>query len=250
MIIAFDIGNTRTKMAAFEQGKLIQHWNLSSHHLAQELSDILSQLPQGDFYQIGWMSVANVRPLDTYQLWKSWENSYTISHIHTKTNLPIAHAYQTPETLGIDRIVAVIAAKAVFPDASVLVIDAGTALTYEFATAEGVYLGGGISPGIQMRFKALHTFTARLPLIEEIAMSELVGTSTIACMRSGVLNGIVAEMEGICTRYQQRYGEDVKICLTGGDMHFFENQLKNLTFADENLTLKGICHIIMHNSTI
>lgn len=247
MVLTMDIGNTRTKMAAFRDGEMAYTWRLSSHQLNGELLRAFESMPRDLAWHVGWMSVAAHQNLPEYPAWESFPGDVRFTHIHAQMPLPIENVYETPETLGVDRIVAVVAAKQLFPEVPVLIIDAGTALTYDFADAQGRYLGGGISPGIVMRFRALHTFTAKLPLIEEINQIKLVGSSTRESIASGVLNGILAEIEGICARYRAEYGPQLKVCLTGGDMSFFENHLKSANFADANLTLKGIHHILTYN---
>ncbi|MCB0841544.1 MAG: type III pantothenate kinase, partial [Bacteroidetes bacterium] len=125
-----------------------------------------------------------------------------------------------------------------------LVIDAGTAITYDFATANGEYKGGGIAPGMAMRFRALHEFTARLPLVSSQSDVLLIGDSTTASIQSGVQWGIIAEVEGMISYYKSQISPDLQVFLTGGDSGFFENHLKNINFADSNLILKGIHYIL------
>ena len=139
---------------------------------------------------------------------------------------------------------AVIGAKAACPNKPVLVIDAGTAITYDYATEKGVYMGGGISPGMSMRFRALNEFTARLPMVAFSEDPALVGDSTESCIQSGVQWGTLAEIDRIITYYKEEISPEVQVFLTGGDSGYFENHLKNLNFADSNLVLKGIHYIL------
>ena len=132
------------------------------------------------------------------------------------------------------------------PETDILVIDAGTAITYDIITAEGNYLGGGISPGITMRYKALHTFTGRLPLLDYYEDAQLIGDDTASSIHSGVLNGALAEMEGIIQSYQLVYPA-LKIILTGGDHNYFDKRLKIKTFAAPNLVLEGLNLILIFN---
>jgi type III pantothenate kinase len=163
--------------------------------------------------------------------------------------LPIQINYKTPETLGVDRIAAVCGAIDIFPNRSSLVIDAGTAITYDFIDGHGNYEGGAISPGIEMRFEALHTFTERLPLVTKNGDLTLIGNSTETCIRSGVLNGVVAEMEGIINNYKQLY-PDLGVVLCGGNSFFFENRLKPTIFATPDLVLSGLNRILLHNAVL
>ena len=154
--------------------------------------------------------------------------------------------YTTPATLGVDRIAAICGAIEIFPQQNCLVVDAGTCINYEFLDAALNYHGGAISPGIQMRFDALHKFTARLPLIKEFNKTELVGNSTESCMTSGVVNGVVAEVNGIIEKYAQKF-PDLGVILCGGDAYFFENNLKQPIFAAPDLVLHGLNRILQHN---
>jgi type III pantothenate kinase len=162
------------------------------------------------------------------------------------TLVPVINKYTTPETLGKDRLAGVVGAMQLMPASDVLVIDAGTAITYDIVTATGEYLGGAISPGITMRYKALHAFTSRLPLLEFYDDTQLIGSDTSSAIHSGVLNGAAAEMEGIIQQYRQLYPE-LKIILTGGDQNYFDKRLKIKTFAAPNLILEGLNLILDFN---
>ncbi|MEL6588834.1 MAG: type III pantothenate kinase [Bacteroidota bacterium] len=243
-ILSVDMGNTRTQIGFFAKGELQWVERLLTTELTSRWPDLLQRIPSEQRLKVGWMSVA--RPVDLADLpgWDQFEHPPEIIFVHSQMPLPIVNAYATPETLGTDRIVAVIGALSHFGGGPVLVIDAGTALTYDVADADGVYRGGGIGPGIQMRFRALHEFTARLPLIDFDPDPPLPGDSTQNSIRSGVLQGILAEVEGMIERYRLKFGANIKIILTGGDRPFFENHLKNINFADANLNLRGIYHIL------
>lgn len=245
-ILAIDIGNTRSKIAIFQQKELLKVKRVATKYLEKSLEECLGEYESSRQFYIGWTNVASNIAIEDFEIWQAQATRFSFHHIKNSLDLPIQNAYKTPETLGIDRIVAVLGARTIFPKNPILVFDAGTALTYDFVTQDGIYMGGGISPGIHMRFKALHTFTAKLPLIEEIRETALIGRSTYESMCSGVLNGILAEVEGIFMRYKAKYGADLKLCITGGDGSFFENHLKSVNFADENLTLIGIHYIITH----
>jgi type III pantothenate kinase len=145
----------------------------------------------------------------------------------------------TSETLGADRLAAAVAAHSLMPSDNVLLINAGTAITYDVVTADGVHLGGAISPGIIIRYKALHTFTGRLPLLDEITDSPLIGQTTVGSILSGVLNGTLSEVDGMIERYGQLYS-GMKTILSGGDNNYFDKRLKNKTFAIPNLVLTGL----------
>lgn len=246
-ILAIDAGNTRTKLALFEPGKAepLHLWQMAGAELEAGLSSVLTEI--GVLFaakvataglHIGWGSVAQ---LHTIQLPKtSFEITFT--HLTTAMAMPVKVAYRTPQTLGIDRLLAVVGAR-MQASSPVLVIDAGTALTYDIADGNGTYLGGGISPGMAMRYRALHTFTARLPLFDPIPdATAWIGDSTEASMRSGVQNGILAEVEGTVAHYRAQFGPELRVYLTGGDAAFFSAHLKSPTFADPHLVVKGIYH--------
>lgn len=160
--------------------------------------------------------------------------------------LPITNRYATPATLGVDRLAGACGARQMFPDRNCLVIDAGTCITYDFLDAAGSYLGGGISPGLHMRFQAVHTFTKKLPLVAAVDNINLIGNSTEQCIQSGVIHGVLEELQGIMRQYREKF-EDLKVILCGGDTHFFENQLKASIFAVPELVLSGLNSILIYN---
>jgi type III pantothenate kinase len=133
-----------------------------------------------------------------------------------------------------------------FPKANCLVVDAGTCITCEFIDSQGKYWGGAISPGLSMRFKAMNTFTARLPLVEPVDNPPLIGDSTVSSMQSGVIHGVVDELDGAIKRYSEKF-DDLKVILTGGDCRFFENKLKASIFAVPELVLRGLNSILLYN---
>jgi type III pantothenate kinase len=134
------------------------------------------------------------------------------------------------------------------PRTNTLVIDAGSCITYDFMNDFGEYRGGGISPGLRMRYKALHTFTARLPLLHPAAPDELIGNATESSMHSGVVNGLVAEIDGIIAMYNDRY-PDLTVILTGGDAQFLSERVKSSIFAHSNFLLEGLNQLLVYNKT-
>jgi len=166
--------------------------------------------------------------------------------LDANTPLPIRNEYLTPETLGKDRLAAVAGAHLLFPDKDVLVIDAGTAITYDIIGSDGIYSGGSISPGLSMRFKALHTFTRHLPLLEPMEIDFLTGRNTSESILSGVINGLRTEIDGIIDQYRLSR-PSLCVALTGGDTIYFEKILKNSIFAIPNLVLTGLKLILDYN---
>jgi type III pantothenate kinase len=176
--------------------------------------------------------------------WASKAKRYFI--LNSDLPLPITNLYATPKTLGMDRLAAVCGAHQLFPSDNCLIIDAGTCITYDFKDKEANYHGGSISPGLAMRFKAVHTFTAKLPLVTPKPGVKLIGQSTETSIQSGVVNGLLAEIEGIIRQYLEKFPE-LQVILCGGDAGFFENQLKASIFASPELVLMGLNTILNYN---
>lgn len=162
------------------------------------------------------------------------------------TPLPIINHYHSPSTLGADRLAVAVAANGLYPGKDVLIIDAGTAITYDFINKNGEYQGGGITAGVHMRFKALNAFTGRLPLVEARFPDFLIGRNSEESILTGVMNGIRAEIDGIIEEYKLLY-PGITTLFTGGGMFYFEKNLKNNIFAFPNLVLTGLNLILEYN---
>lgn len=245
LILAIDNGNTRTKLGLFEEdGSLVRHEITLSRNVYQAVEE-WGRDYAGKPITAGWISTS--RRWDP-AVWKelSKEKNFCITPITAEISWPFAHKYQTPHSLGADRFAAIVAACNLCHDKPVLVVDAGTAITYDVATLGPEYLGGAISPGIRMRYQALHEFTARLPLIEKSSTAPLIGDSTDNSLKAGVQTAAVMEVEGMINAYKNQFGDDLQVFLTGGDSDYFEKQLKNVNFADALLVLRGIYFIIKH----
>ncbi len=240
MDLVIDIGNTFAKLALFSDGKLQRQARFSS------LSpDDIRRFTNDAGAQISAAIVSSVRDypaeIDTYLE----QHCFFIRLDHT-TPVPIKSNYETPETLGKDRLSVAVAAAALFDGKDVLVIDAGTALTYDLVTASATYFGGAISPGIQMRFDALHHFTGKLPLFSSREKVCLVGKNTRTSILSGVLNGVLAEVKAIVEDYRKMF-PGLQIIFTGGDYKYFVDKLNFPTFAEPNLVLIGLHKIVEYN---
>lgn len=236
MNVVVDYGNTSAKVAIFNQHKLAEKYTFDK---PETLRDFLQ-------HSLAENLIISSVTADADQV-SRWAVNAKRKFILTHTlPLPITIRYSTPHTLGVDRIAGACGALQLFPGYSSLVIDAGTCITYDFTDAQGNYYGGGISPGLMMRFKAVHTFTARLPLVTPTENPELVGTSTETSIQSGIIHGLVGEFEGIITRYRNKY-PDLKVILCGGDAPFFENKLKDSIFASPDLVLFGLNSVLIHN---
>ncbi|AKP50476.1 type III pantothenate kinase [Cyclobacterium amurskyense] len=230
-----DIGNTRIKTGVFENGRLVEDMSFSG---LKECADYLK--PQdGDR-----VLITSVR-LSLNELREIF--SFPFLYFDHQTPLEITNSYGTPETLGLDRVAAVIGARAYKMNGAVLVVDLGTCITYDFLDNKNNYLGGAISPGLSMRAKAMHEFTARLPLVNvrKTGVSYL-GTSTETCMQSGVYHGIAEEIKGFIRKYQQDFGL-VEVFICGGDAEIFESLIKDHIFVIPNLVLYGLDRILIYN---
>jgi type III pantothenate kinase len=239
MKLVIDSGNTRCKLALFEKStikKLLPADKLTLDEIEQFCSHekieaaILSSVTRTD---------ASVTDL--------LKKSFFFVEMNNFVELPITNAYETKETLGNDRLACAVAATAMFPGKPVLSVDAGTCIKYDFITAKGEYLGGAISPGLNMRLRSLHTFTARLPLVELKNPGTLTGKTTNDSILSGAVNGAIAEVNDIISQYSEKY-RDLKVILTGGDMEYFEIRLKNRIFAVPELVLQGLNLILDYNA--
>ena len=163
------------------------------------------------------------------------------------TALPISNLYETPATLGYDRIADAVGANTIFPGKNVLVIDAGTAITIDLVTQDAKFIGGNISPGAGTRARALNTFTDRLPRVDLEGEYPLLGRKTEEAIRAGILNGIVFELEGYIHRLSGEY-DDLQIILTGGDANYFDKKLNYSIFVHSYLNLTGLNRILDYNA--
>jgi type III pantothenate kinase len=229
MLAAIDSGNSSLKIGIFSEGKLLTILN------PQNTGDIRDMIRQFPVHKIVISDVAG-RKESILTAIPGGIPRLVVSH---ELRLPFTIRYRTPETLGADRIAAVAGARDEFRNTDILIVDAGTCITYDLLEENGDYLGGGISPGIGLRLKALHDFTANLPDIEVNEHYELIGTDTAGSMRSGTIGGIVRELDGMIEQYRFRY-PGLKVLMTGGAAGFFENELKGPIFVVPGLVLNGL----------
>lgn len=236
MNFVIDIGNTRIKTASFNNSSLIEKQTF------KDIAELNSAL-KGKNFDHCIVSSVSVNPTNILPQLPVQGKKIQLT---TALGLPITIAYDTPHTLGVDRIAAACGALQLFPNRDCLVIDMGTCITYDFLSAKGVYEGGAIAPGVRMRFKAMNRFTARLPLAEPIANAPLTGKSTISSMQSGVINGVLEEIKGFISRYQSQHTELATV-VCGGDIAFFENNIKPSIFVAPDLVLIGLNRILLHH---
>ncbi len=240
MNLTIDIGNSRIKAGVFNKSELIHFYQFNRPGIS-ELKRILAEYPELRFAIVSSV-VSHAK-----DILNSLSNKLNCIELNFNTALPIKNLYATPETLGNDRLAGVVGASKRFPGKNILVIDAGTCLKFDFINANNEYIGGGISPGLEMRFKTLNNFTDRLPLLDpKTEFDRLIGTTTTESILSGVQNGVLAEVRGIISQYDAQY-DSIQCVLTGGDWQFFENGLKNSIFAAPSLLLEGLNEILRFN---
>lgn len=239
MKLLIDIGNTRTKWAVW-QGD--------------------SELEQGvvESFSIDWVETLKRRYSLRYGLVCSTRgDAESVCNLLQKSvlkalvfdadcSVPIKNGYLTPRTLGRDRLAAAVGAATLYPDREVVIIDLGTALTIDHLTADGCFSGGVISPGLEMRFRALHTHTAALPLVEPTDTEGVVGRTTEEAIALGVMNSVAFEIEGYLARFAKKNGDFIPI-LTGGAAKYFVKRIKNTIFAEPNLVFCGLNRILEYN---
>ena len=236
-----DIGNTLHKFHFFHKKELISTVITANDYEEFFWDDMLKT--HGTLQAAIVSSVADGDPVFLESLTKICK-VLLLSH---KTPVPVDNRYGTPETLGPDRLSAAVGGFVMFPNEPVLVIDAGTCIKYEIVES-GVYWGGIIAPGIQMQASALHTFTGKLPLIKPNPETDtpLTGTTTESALMSGIINSTLASMEGIISRYIDKFPH-LKIILGGGDLNYFVKRLKYSIFAVPNIVALGLNEILDFN---
>jgi len=241
MNLIIDVGNTYTKLAVFELDNMIDK-------IVVDTKDILKKIKiiQKKYHQIDKAILSSVGKISQISF-NYLKTEFTLEVLNHKTKVPFKNLYATPETLGIDRIALVCASVEQYPDHNVLIIDAGTCITFDFINSKNEYLGGAISPGIGMRYRALHNQTVNLPLLNIEVPESIIGTSTNSAMHSGVINGVLNEIEGNVNVYRTKY-PDLTVILTGGNTKMLSKQLKSSIFANSNFLLEGLNFILQYNS--
>jgi len=240
MNLIVDQGNSFAKMALFRGDELIR-----TTPAEQLNATAITRFISGEKIERVILSTVKRVQAETVQLLKS-VSSHFLELDHT-CRLPFRIDYRTPQTLGKDRIAAVAGAWFQSPGSDILVIDAGTAITFDFISAEAVYLGGNIAPGMTMRLKALNHFTDRLPLIDATGETPFTGYDTETAIRAGVAQGMTFEISGYIDKWKESK-PNLLVFLTGGDTFYFDRMLKRAIFADEFLVLKGLNRILNYNA--
>lgn len=240
MNLVIDVGNTRIKIAVFKNSEIIHNDVFTYDNFIVGLFKCIEK------YKCENAIISSVKTLKKSEINKI-STKIKLLQLDFSIKVPFLNKYSTPKTLGVDRIALVANAVSVFKGKNVLIIDAGTCITYDFVNSKGEYFGGAISPGIEMRYKSMHHFTSKLPLLSlDINYEKLIGDSTESSMHSGVIFGVVGEIDSAINEYKLK-NEDLTVVLTGGDVNFLANKLKNGIFANSNFLLEGLNSILTYN---
>lgn len=237
MLIAIDIGNTSIKFGVFDHKELLYQGKVNANETLPK--DILAKY---SVKKAIYCATGQVTGVMMAQI-KGFEHYHELTH---ETPIPVQSKYMTPSTLGRDRIAAVCGAFEAYPSQNVLIIDAGTCITYEVLTKDGIYLGGNIAPGLKMRIQAMHEFTAKLPIVPLSLPTELIGRQTETALQNGAVRGSLLEIVEFRSRVKRKIGVLTTV-LTGGDADFLDNNLKIKTFVNRTLVLHGLQAIYSFN---
>jgi len=240
MRIVLDFGNTLHKAGIFDGEKLIRLEKYTRLN-RPKLNELLTEFPD---VKAGIASAVVRYPPGIKKFLQTNLNVFV--ELTGATPLPLINRYKSPATLGSDRIACAVAASRLFPEDPSLVINTGTCITYDLVTAQNEYLGGAISPGLQMRLKAMHTFTRKLPLVNLQDPDGLIGTTTRESMISGAVYGAAKEVLGTIGAYRKAY-PNLQVILSGGDMEYLDKLLKIRIFALPNVVMVGLNYILEYN---
>ena len=241
MNLILDAGNSYVKIAVFHLDDLVFKCSESYEDFYNSFLKIIQNYSKIEFGILSSVGAFSKMDIDKIKL------NVNLIELTNCIKLPYSNLYKTPKTLGKDRLALISASMINYSNKNVLVIDAGTCVTFDFVSKEGVYFGGAISLGLRMRLKALFTQTGKLPLVTLKEPKDLIGKNTEESILSGVVRGLEKEIDGTIDSYKQRYSQ-VNIILTGGDLSFFDKKLKNSIFADEDILFKGMHFILEHNT--
>jgi type III pantothenate kinase len=238
--LCFDFGNTRMKVACFHQAKLVEVIILENDGVETIDKLIKKYNPQKTILS----SVINHDP----EIENVLAEKTKFHKLNYLSNLPFTTPVGKPETIGSDRLALAAAVVYFYPKQHNLVIGMGSCVTYNFINKEHEFLGGGISPGMEMRMKALNQYTAKLPIVKPDGNLPLIGYDTVSNILSGVVLGMAKEIDGFIEEYHQRYS-NFNVHLTGGDIVYLAPHLKNQIFADPELIFKGLYAISEVNNS-
>ncbi|MBC8296670.1 MAG: type III pantothenate kinase [Flavobacteriaceae bacterium] len=238
MNLALDIGNSFLKAGIFKNNNLINYYEFNREYYSN-IKSILDKTP------ITHSIASNVSESNN-KLIELLSNKTNLIKFNSSLKVPFKNCYQTKNTLGKDRIALVSNASKEYPKENVLLIDLGSCITFDFLNSKNEYLGGSISPGLSMRYKSLNSYTANLPLINPKEIDYFIGRNTEDSIHSGIINGIVGELNSAIDKYKSQFKE-IRIILTGGDSKFLFNRIKNSIFANSNFLILGLNFLIELN---
>lgn len=237
--LCIDWGNTNVKAGLFEKGKLIESYNYPVAEAHSRIIDLIDERKPS--YAI--ISSVSSQSAETENVVSGSVQRFV--KMDDRTPTPVMNAYSS-DNVGVDRLAMAVGANSENPDKNNLVVCLGTCITYNFVQNTRTFRGGAISPGLNMRLKAMHEFTDKLPQVNLEGETLLLGYDTDTCMRSGAVFGIISEVDGMVSEFAAKYN-DFNAVLTGGDMRYFEGKLKCEIFADPDVILKGLNIILKHN---
>ena len=239
MNLAIDVGNTQIKIGIYDHDVLVHRENFPASSWKAVIDKLTSD------YKISKSILSHVSRLEG-EVIDQLSGRFDLLLLDNKTSVPFENLYSTPETLGVDRIALAAGAAMKYPQQPVLVIDAGSCITFDFVNENNQYEGGSISPGNAMRYKAVHSFTANLPMLTPENEIPEQGDSTSKAIHKGILSGVMHEIDGVIEEYQSK-NETLTVVLTGGDAKFLANNIKSSIFATPNFLLDGLNSILIHN---
>lgn len=241
MNLIVDVGNTRIKYAVFEKN-IYQQGGVGF----SAISEFLAGLGKEDSLNV-ILSTTGVMPREEKEYLKKMASFF--SEFSSGISLPIRLGYETPDTLGTDRIAGCVGGVFLYPGKDLLIIDAGTAITFDFVSASGVFLGGNISPGINIRLRSLNEFTSSLPLVQCSDKYGFIGKNTVDAIRNGVMEGVLFEVRGYIDSWRTTNADSVVI-ITGGDGKYLRNKLDRVAIFEEQLVMIGLNRILEYQKTV
>ncbi len=239
MNLIIDVGNTRIKLAVFKNSEIIHNESITKEKIKISVFELVEKFKcrNAIISSVGGVKNSEISEIRT---------KINLLQLDFETKVPFINKYSTPQTLGVDRIALVASAISNYPNKNVLIVDAGTCITYDFIDCNGGYLGGAISPGLGLRYKSLNEFTNKLPLLNPTYVSQEIGDSTESCIHLGVIGGVINEIDSFVNQYRKK-NKDLTVVLTGGDTNFLANRLKNGIFANPNFLMEGLNTILTYN---
>lgn len=242
MNLTIDQGNSSAKVSVFNGNAIVAvaRFDLLSISALERIIKV---------YDVKAAAYSSVRKPDARIMDLLRHKVKNFIYLDENTPLPVSIDYDTPHTLGHDRIAAAVGAATYAPGQNVLIVDAGTAVTLDIVTADCRFLGGNISPGLHMRFEALHNYTSRLPLVDYKGEVPLIGHNTVTAIRAGVVGGLVSEIDSYIDKIKAEMG-DLTVIFTGGDCKFLASRVSHRVKVVDNLLSIGLNRILSYNENI